>query len=93
MWVPRVAVARRCGAKLLTAHRGGGPALKLEHEFACVDAISFPHVSRSLCRLMGVLWIRQGQEVLEWERQCTEPPIRSKPELDDQLASALQQTG
>ena len=87
MWVPRVTVARRCGAKLLTAHRGGGIELSFQHTIACVDVISHPYVSRKLCRLLGVLWIEHGAAVLEWEKALEKP--RRSSELDPALEQAL----
>lgn len=93
MWVPRVTVARRCGAKLITAHRGGGVELTYDQQFACVDVISHPYVSRKLCRLLGVLWMKMGRQVLDWELSQEEPVLRHKPELDPALEQVLASAG
>ena len=93
VWVPRVSVARRCAAKLLTAHRGGGPELPTLMEIACVDTIAFAFVSRRLCRLIGKLWLEHGHAALAWEKSQTLPPLRASPALDAGLESVLKSCG
>ena len=67
--------------------------MRYQDEIACEDAISHPYVSRKLCRLLGVLWLRHGRSALAWEAGCDHPPLRKKPELDPQLEKALDCAG
>jgi hypothetical protein len=71
-WLPSHRAARRCGAKMLKAHRSGQVNLSCPEEMACLDVCLQKHLRPTLRRYIGKLWLNYGEEVILKARETDE---------------------